>query len=210
MRRAITDFHRENDDWVAELVCGHNQHVRHRPPFQERTWVLTALGRAARLGTPLACPLCDRAELPEGLRLIRTSPEWNAQTVPVGLRRAHRLATGTWGTIVVHEGTLEFSLASDPPLDTEVTRHSIQPIPPDIDHGVQPKEHVRFFINFFVVDRHTTEATLKDSLNESSRTSDHIGDPSCWAALLCPDCGVVLDDGEHRRGCSIDMECNDY
>ena len=61
MDQIITGFHRdEAGDWVAELACGHRQHVRHRPPFQQRPWVTTARGRADRVGTPLACPLCDR------------------------------------------------------------------------------------------------------------------------------------------------------
>lgn len=51
-------------DWVARLECGHDQHVRHRPPFQLRPWVEDATARAARVGTPLDCPLCDRGEPP--------------------------------------------------------------------------------------------------------------------------------------------------
>jgi hypothetical protein len=61
--RTITGFHQDEEgDWVAELSCGHNQHVRHRPPFQIRAWVLEADGRADRLGTAIDCPPCDRAE----------------------------------------------------------------------------------------------------------------------------------------------------
>ena len=26
-------------DWVAELECGHTQHVRHDPPWTNRPWV---------------------------------------------------------------------------------------------------------------------------------------------------------------------------
>jgi tellurite methyltransferase len=61
----------EDGDWVAELSCLHNQHVRHRPPFQERSWVLEESGRVERIGAELDCALCDRAELPDGLRLVR-------------------------------------------------------------------------------------------------------------------------------------------
>jgi hypothetical protein len=28
------------------------------------------------------------------------------------------------------------------------------------------------------------------------------GDPACYAHLLCPQCGVVLDGDEHRPGCT--------
>jgi hypothetical protein len=56
----IIGFHQDAEsDWVAELACGHNQHVRHRPPWQQRPWVATAEGRAARLGQKIDCPLCD-------------------------------------------------------------------------------------------------------------------------------------------------------
>jgi tellurite methyltransferase len=55
----ITGFHRDDaGDWVAELGCGHSQHVRHRPPWQVRPWVMTDEGRGARVGTEIECPLC--------------------------------------------------------------------------------------------------------------------------------------------------------
>jgi uncharacterized protein DUF3565 len=61
MQRAIVGYHQDElGDWVAELACGHRQHVRHRPPWQLRTWVVEEEGRRERLGTPLECPLCDR------------------------------------------------------------------------------------------------------------------------------------------------------
>jgi hypothetical protein len=100
VERAITGFHQDDvGDWVAELECGHNQHVRHRPPFQVREWVVDDDSRRARVGAPLDCPLCDRAEMPLNAR------------------------------------------------------------------------------------------------------QDEGGDPACWAHILCPDCGAVLDGSEHRPGC---------
>ncbi len=37
MLRAIDGYHQDEvGDWVAELRCGHGQHVRHRPPFWVR------------------------------------------------------------------------------------------------------------------------------------------------------------------------------
>ena len=57
----ITGFHEDAEgDWIAELACGHTQHVRHRPPWQLRAWVTSEAGRAERVGQPIACPLCDR------------------------------------------------------------------------------------------------------------------------------------------------------
>lgn len=57
--RAIVGFRQDEEGhWVAELECGHTQHVRHDPPLVERTWVLTPEGRATRLGAQLACVKC--------------------------------------------------------------------------------------------------------------------------------------------------------
>lgn len=59
-RTTITGFRQDAEgDWVAELACGHTQHVRHRPPWQLRPWVVEPAGRAARLGTAIDCPRCD-------------------------------------------------------------------------------------------------------------------------------------------------------
>lgn len=58
-QRAIVGFHQDDEGhWVAELECGHGQHVRHDPPLVTRDWVLTPAGRAARLGARLACRRC--------------------------------------------------------------------------------------------------------------------------------------------------------
>ncbi|MFP2767995.1 DUF3565 domain-containing protein [Oceanisphaera sp. KMM 10153] len=63
MKRAIIGYHLDEEhDWVAELQCGHFQHVRHQPPFINRAWVTTASGRAAMLGYLLSCKKCDRGE----------------------------------------------------------------------------------------------------------------------------------------------------
>ena len=57
--RRIVGYHLDElDDWVAELECGHGQHVRHDPPWQVREWVTTEQGRARHLGTTLECIRC--------------------------------------------------------------------------------------------------------------------------------------------------------
>jgi hypothetical protein len=66
MDRRITGFHTDEEGhWVAELDCGHNQHVRHDPPWQNRPWVVTPEGRDAALGRMLACRKCDQGAPPD-------------------------------------------------------------------------------------------------------------------------------------------------
>ena len=215
MERAITGFHQDDvGDWVAELACGHNQHVRHDPPFRLRAWVLDPDGRLGRLGSPLDCPPCDRCELPEGLHRVRTSKVWDERTMPAGLRRAHRVAAGTWGRIVVHDGRLRFAAVTTPAIDHELDADSAQGIPPDVVHEVEPLGAVRFSVEFFTVG-HTGHTGHADHTGDTGPTGDAgadavgrddaapEGDPACWAGSLCPECGAVAEGGYHRPGCSL-------
>ena len=55
----IVDFHMdESRDWVADLECGHQQHVRHNPPWIHRHWVTTPQGRLEHVGRELNCLAC--------------------------------------------------------------------------------------------------------------------------------------------------------
>jgi hypothetical protein len=64
MKTRIVAFRPDPDEsnaWIADLACGHAQHVRHVPPLSDRPWVLTEEGRQRFLGAELECPECDRA-----------------------------------------------------------------------------------------------------------------------------------------------------
>lgn len=69
MEQKITGFHQDDElHWVAELQCGHFQHVRHQPPWTNRVWVITKQGRLDKIGFTLRCKKClegapkDKAE----------------------------------------------------------------------------------------------------------------------------------------------------
>ncbi len=66
MDRAIVAFRQDDGGaWIAELDCGHSQHIRHQPPFKLAPWVLEEEGRASRIGQPLECRVCDQQAAPE-------------------------------------------------------------------------------------------------------------------------------------------------
>jgi len=61
MKQKIIGFHQDEiQHWVADLACGHTQHVRHDPPWQERPWVMTEQGRQQKMGYELNCVDCDK------------------------------------------------------------------------------------------------------------------------------------------------------
>lgn len=63
MMQPIIGFHKDKEgDWVADLKCGHTQHVRHDPPWQLRPWVTRAEERIRYIGHKLNCKKCDRQE----------------------------------------------------------------------------------------------------------------------------------------------------
>ncbi|MHB1021130.1 MAG: DUF3565 domain-containing protein [Acidobacteriaceae bacterium] len=60
MQQKIIGFMQDEEQhWVAVLFCGHTQHMRHDPPWQERPWVTSEAGRMGRIGHLVECKLCD-------------------------------------------------------------------------------------------------------------------------------------------------------
>ncbi|MEJ7596275.1 MAG: DUF3565 domain-containing protein [Kofleriaceae bacterium] len=147
--RPITGFHQdEHDDWVATLSCGHGQHVRHRPPFFSRPWVVTAEGRAEQLGAELPCVLCERFELPSGFTPYKRTPEFTSQSVPTALKANHSTKAGVWGLIHVVVGQLRYVV--EPPLAREIVVNPGAPavVVPEVLHRVILEEGARFFVEF--------------------------------------------------------------
>jgi tellurite resistance-related uncharacterized protein len=149
MERNITGFSQDDaGDWVAELDCFHRQHVRHDPPFRSSPWILDDDARRQRLGSALDCPLCDRAELPGGLEVVRTTEIWDERTLPAALRRAHRVAKGTWGRLQVVAGAVRFRASTEPVLDVLLVAGDEQAIPPGVEHQVELRGEGRCFVEF--------------------------------------------------------------
>ena len=149
--RTIDGFHQdETGDWVAELSCLHRQHVRHQPPFRDRPWVHSPDGRAARVGTQLDCPLCDRAELPDGLRSSRTAGPFDQTTLPEALQRDHHVAERTWAALRILDGSIDFDMAVTPPTTRRLDRGDEQAIPPGVAHRIRLIGPVVLEIEFLV------------------------------------------------------------
>lgn len=60
MKQKIVGYHQDEvGDWVADLACGHTQHIRHTPPLSYRPWVLHEAGRQRFIGYELNCTICN-------------------------------------------------------------------------------------------------------------------------------------------------------
>jgi tellurite methyltransferase len=147
MQRPIAGFHQDEEGaWVADLACGHGQHVRHDPPWQSRPWVLEEQGRRDKLGTELDCPYCNMAELPAGLSVYKHTPTFSEDSVPDALLRDHRTKAGVWAEIVVEEGRLEYESERG----TFVLRPGVVGmVEPERPHRVRPLGAVQFYVRFF-------------------------------------------------------------
>ena len=116
--------------------------------------MLDEAGRAARVGAALDCPLCDRAEFPEGLVSARVAGPFDDVTLPPALRRAHRVAERTWGCLRVLGGSVRFTMEVEPPLAIELQAGERQAIPPGVAHAVVVDGPVRLTVVFFVAAPH--------------------------------------------------------
>ena len=163
MKREIIGFHLDDPgDWVADLDCGHGQHVRHRPPFVSRPWVVSDAGRAGMLGSALDCVRCDRMEWPDGLVPYRRTPEFDETSTPAGLRRDHSTKRGTWARIHVTAGTLRYRVGAPVHRSFRVDPSSNAVIVPEVPHLVDPDGPVRFFVEFWRRERSGDDSPAPD------------------------------------------------
>lgn len=150
MQRPIIGYHQdEKGDWVAELCCGHGQHIRHKLPFHVRPWVQSAEGRSSMLRTELDCVCCDRFELPEGFVAYKRTPEFNEDSIPLGLKRHHSTKPGVWAMIHVLSGQLKYFLDGLDSRELDLDPENAGIILPEVLHHVATDGPVRFFIEFY-------------------------------------------------------------
>ena len=86
--------------------------------------------------------------LPAGVVAYRRTPIFDQDTIPAGLLREHRTASGVWGLITVVEGRLRFR-SLDPVAETALTPGTPVAVEPQQPHEVAPDGPVRFYVEFY-------------------------------------------------------------
>lgn len=76
----------------------------------------------------------NHPRLPDGLEHVRTTDTFDIDSIPAGLLRAHRVADGVWGRLVVHTGTVIFVFDDDPEHPITITAGGTVAIPPARQH----------------------------------------------------------------------------
>lgn len=150
MKRTIVGFRQdEESDWVAELACGHGQHVRHQPPFFNRPWVEKESSREEKLGVQLNCIRCDAFELPDAMHHYKSTPVFNSENLPMALQRAHLTKPGVWAQIHAIFGGLEYVVLEPINRQFKILPGSPGIVLPEVPHFIKPKGQVLVQVAFF-------------------------------------------------------------
>ncbi len=98
--------------------------------------------------------------IPPGYVLVRTTDVFTQDSVPAGLLRAHRIASGVWGRLVVRSGSLRFVFDSPDDVDHATTVNGGEQgstvaaaesviIPPAEPHHLEIDGPVSFVVEFY-------------------------------------------------------------
>lgn len=90
----------------------------------------------------------SRPQLPDGLEHVRTTEVFDNATVPAGLLRAHRVADGVWGRLVVHTGTVAFVFDDEPDRPITTRAGDTVAIPPARQHHLELDGPATFAVEF--------------------------------------------------------------
>ncbi|MDH3753742.1 MAG: DUF1971 domain-containing protein [Acidimicrobiia bacterium] len=94
-------------------------------------------------------PRIPEPMLPDGMELTRTTREFDENTVPKALLRAHQVAAGVWGNLVVTSGSIDFVFEDDPGSRRSLPEGSSQPIPPRRPHHIVITGPACFVVEFY-------------------------------------------------------------
>ena len=150
MEKKIVGFHVDDlGDWVADLECGHGQHVRHNPPWINRPWVLDEAGRESMLGQVLSCKKCNMPAIPGNAKRVTCSPLFDQQMLQQQCSGPQENASDCWIELVVSQGELVYQRHTD-----HVEGYVIDPefsavIPPGTGYTLIPKGDVQMCFHYY-------------------------------------------------------------
>ncbi len=91
-------------------------------------------------------------QLPDNATFVRVTPTFDSTTVPAGLLKAHRVAAGAWGRLVVHTGMVRLVFEASADAVVDVDAGGVAVIPPELLHHVELGDGATFAVEFHRVD----------------------------------------------------------
>lgn len=150
MNKGIVGFHIDDQgDWVADLECGHAQHVRHNPPWVNRPWVLEVEGRKRALGTLLDCLKCNMPRIPSEAQQIACSAMLTQQAISEKDADLQYNDADTWVKVVVHEGELIYQQIADKTIGYVIDSEFAAVIAPGERFVLREKGRVRYQLFYY-------------------------------------------------------------
>lgn len=87
-------------------------------------------------------------KFPENVKEYKRTPSFTENTIPRGLLRSHTTKQGTWGKIVIEEGTLLYRILEPQIEEIELSVKKFGVVEPQVPHEVQTLGPVKFHVEF--------------------------------------------------------------
>jgi len=88
-------------------------------------------------------------DLPISVTSYKKTPEFTNESIPNGLLKAHKTKDGTWGKIVILEGTLRYRILEPDLEEIELSPEKFGVVEPTVLHEVEPLTDIRFYVEFY-------------------------------------------------------------
>lgn len=87
--------------------------------------------------------------LPDGVKAYKKTLVFDETTVPRGLLKDHQTMPGVWGLITILEGSLTYTIQSEPPEVNLLDKNQFGVVEPQVLHYVKPSGRVKFYVEFY-------------------------------------------------------------
>lgn len=122
---------------MAAFIAPRPGYTQHSLTLKAAEHMTDIMDRAARFETP-----------PPSVVPYKSSPVFDENTLPAGLRREHRTKVGVWGVIRVLEGRLRYQVLD--PISEMVLEPGLPGLVlPDQPHRVEPLGQMRMQVEFY-------------------------------------------------------------
>ncbi len=130
-------------------------------------------GRPAGMGLLTRPAAAMDAAIPAGFEHTRTTATFDNDSAPAGLLKAHRVADGVWGRLVVHTGEVVFVFEDAPAAPVVVAAGGHVDIPPTRPHHVELGAPATFAVEFYRTPSSSGSADGRTGLESTGLAPEH-------------------------------------